>query len=366
MRLDREMKSPGASGTSRWDRMQLTVTVESSVADLPGWDELVIGDGIELPSHDLWLSAKVLHVSEVFGNKDPQHLLARANGTLLGGLATHRVDEHVTDRMMRLDGVFPGMDVLPARLVGGPYDGRTGALTQPSLGDEARIRVVSRLFAEAEDIARRNGERSVVCRCVDGGDVLLRDVLRDRGYREIPGPDHFVLVPPPGGLDGYIDSLPSRYRNLVRRELRKLRDGGIALTVEPLTADLITTVAPLIVNLRNKHDVDAGLATITARLGLLRRALKESMYGVLARSGDRVVGFMELIVYRGNAWGSQAGFDYEAQGTLPMYFGVLFYGVMDFAAEHGLRILDYTFGTEDAKRSRGCEGRKTVRLLKAV
>jgi hypothetical protein len=90
------------------------------------------------------------------------------------------------------------------------------------------------------------------------------------------------------------------------------------------------------------------------------------MYGVLARSGDRVVGFMELIVYRGNAWGSQAGFDYEAQGTLPMYFGVLFYGVMDFAAEHGLRILDYTFGTEDAKRSRGCEGRKTVRLLKAV
>src|ERR1039458_10125642 len=106
--------------------MQLTVTVEPSAASLPGWDELVIGDGIELPSHDLWLSAKVLHVLEVFGNKTPQHVLAWANETLLGGLATYRLDDQVTDRPMRLDGLFPGMGVLPARLAGGPSPGRTG------------------------------------------------------------------------------------------------------------------------------------------------------------------------------------------------------------------------------------------------
>ncbi len=346
--------------------MQLTVTLEPSAASLPGWDELVIGDGIELPSYNLWLSAKLLHVFEVFGNKAPQHVLARANGTLLGGLATHRLDDQVTDRLMRLDGVFPGIDVLPARLVGGPYESRTGALTLPSLGEEARRQVVSLLFAEAEDIARRNDERSVVCRCVDGGDTLLRDVLRDRGYRKIPGPDHFVLVPPPGGLDGYIDSLSSRYRNKVRRELRKLTEGGVVITVEPLTPDLIRNVAPLIVNLENKYGIDDDCDSITASLGLLRKVVKQSMHSVVARVGDRVVGFNELVVYRGNAWTHHAGFDYDAQGTLPVYFGVMFYGVMDFAAEHGLRVLDYTFGTEDAKRSRGCKARTTVRLLKAV
>ena len=346
--------------------MQLTVTVEPSAASLPGWDELVIGDGTELPSHDLWLSAKVLHVLEVFSNKAPQHVLARANGTLVGGLATYRLDDQVTDKLMRLDGVFPGMDVLPARLAGGVYDGRTGALTLPSLGDETRREVVSRLFAEAEDIARRNDERSVVCRCVDGGDILLRDVLRDRGYREIPGPDHLVLVPPPGGLDGYIDSFPSRHRIMVRRELRKLREGRVALTVEPLTQDLIRTVAPLIVNLHKKYDVDDDSDSSTARLSVLRKALKGSTYGVVARVGDRVVGFAELIVYRGNAWGNHAGFDSEASGTLPVYFGVVFYGVMDFAAEHSLRVLHYSFMTEDAKLSRGCEARTTVRVLKAI
>jgi predicted N-acyltransferase len=346
--------------------MQLTVTAEPSAANLVGWDELVIGDGTELPSHNLWLSPKVLHVFEVFGDKAPHHVLAWANKTLVGGLATYRLDDKVTDRLMRLDGVFPGMDVLPARLVGGPYESRTGALTLPSLDDETRHEVLSRLFAEAEDIARLNREASVVCRCVDGGDVLLRDVLRDRGYRELPGPDHFVLVPPPGGLEGYIDSLPSRYRTKVRRELRKLSEGGVAITVEPLTPDLIRTVAPLIVNLQDKYDIDADCDSITASMRLLYKTLKESIYGVVARVDDRVIGFNELIVYRGNAWTHHVGFDYEAQGTLPVYFGVFFYGVMDFAAEHGLRVLDYTFGTEGAKRSRGCETRTTVRLLKAV
>jgi predicted N-acyltransferase len=144
-------------------------------------------------------------------------------------------------------------------------------------------------------------------------------------------------------LDGYIDSLPSRYRSKVRRELRKLRDGGVAITVEPLTPDLIRTVAPLVVNLLNKYDIDEDCDSVTASLGLLRKAVKQSTYGVVARVGDRVVGFNELILYRGNAWTRHIGFDYEAQGTLPVYFGVFFYGVMDFAAEHGLRVLDYSF-----------------------
>ena len=105
---------------------------------------------------------------------------------------------------------------------------------------------------------------------------------------------------------------------------------------------------------------------LSGLLALLRKAVKQSTYGVVARIGDRVVGFNQFVVYRGNAWTHAAGFDYDAQGTLPVYFGVAFYGVMDFAAEHDLRVLDYTFGTEDAKRSRGCQARTTVKFLKAV
>ena len=64
--------------------------------------------------------------------------------------------------------------------------------------------------------------------------------------------------------------------------------------------------------------------------------------------------------------GRMLGFDYDVQGTLPVYFGVAFYGVMDFAAEHDLRVLDYTFGTEDAKRSRGSRRGLQCKFFKAV
>jgi hypothetical protein len=73
--------------------------------------------------------------------------------------------------------------------------------------------------------------------------------------------------------------------------------------------------APLVANLLDKYDLDADEALIKPQLGLLRKAVKQSTYGVVARVCDRVVGFMGLVVYRGNAWTRHAGFDYEAQGT---------------------------------------------------
>ena len=71
-------------------------------------------------------------------------------------------------------------------------------------------------------------------------------------------------------------------------------------------------------------------------------------------------------MHRGNVCGCHARFRLRPSGALPVCFGVVFCGVMDFAAEHGLRVLDYVFMTEDAKCLRGFEARTTVSLLKAV
>ena len=145
--------------------------------------------------------------------------------------------------------------------------------------------MVARLFAEAEDIAQENDERS--------GGVPLRGRRRHIAsgsparswlYRG-SGPDHFVLAPPPGGLEGYIGSLPHGRRNKVQRDLRRLSEAGVAITVEPLTLDLIRTVAPLLVNLYTKYEIDEGCDLITARLAVLRKAVKQSTYGVVRAHG---------------------------------------------------------------------------------
>ena len=254
----------------------------------------------------------------------------------------------------------------PCRVAGGLIDGRTGALTRPGLSLAERGVLIDRLFNEAEHIAAEQGERAVICRCIDAGDLLLRSVLRGRGYVERPGPQHLVLTRPPGGLEGYIASFSNRYRNMIRREIRKLRDAGIEMTVEVLTRDLIDSVLPLITQLHAKHGVGIAPEETRAELEMVRRNFKQDAYAVVARVGDRPVGFVELVVHSGNAWAHQAGFDYEFQGSLPLYFGVLFYGPMAFVDAAQLSRIDYSFGTEHAKVSRGCISRPTIRAVRVL
>jgi len=354
----------------------LSTSVVTSAADLAdaGWDDLVIGSGRDLPAHHLYTSALWLRRYELFGHWDQRYLLASEEETLLGGLATHRVDSRNATAQIRIDNLFDGgspaedggASIAPCRVAGGLIDGRTGALTRPGLSLRQRAAVVDRLFSEAEDVAAELGERSVVCRCIDAGDLLLRRVLRGRGYVEVPGPDHLILTPPPGGLDGYIASFPNRYRNMIRREIRKLRDAGVTVTVEVLTRDLVAAVLPLITQLNEKHDLGIQSDDARGSLEMLRRSFGKDAYAVVARAGGRPVGFVELVLYRGNAWASQAGFDYGFQGALPLYFGVLFYGVMDFASSARLSKIDYSFGTDVAKTSRGCTRRPTVRAVRAL
>jgi uncharacterized protein len=351
---------------------KLCLTVAGSTEEIAdeGWDELVLGAG-PLPAHGLHVSTSWLRRYEVFGNFDPHYVLALEDGQLVGGLSAHRDSG---DTRIRIDGALadgpPSQEltecVLPCRVVGGLTDGRTGASFLPGLSLSERALIVDHLFAEAEGLAAVSGEKSVVCRSVDSGDLLLRSVLRSRGYIEIPGPHHLLLAPPAGALEGYIASFSNRYRNMIRREIRKLRDADVSITVEPLTRELVSSALPLIADLNHRYGVESDVDEARAELGMMRKMFKHDAYAVVARHDEQPVGYMDLIMYRNNAWANQAGFDYEFQGTLPLYFGVLFYGLMDFASANDLVSIDYSFATQHAKMSRGCISRPTLRLVRVL
>ncbi len=353
-----------------------TIATFTSTSDLDvdSWNDLVIGHTGHLPAHNLYTSTPWLRRLELVGDWDQEYLVATHDGALLGGLSTHRLDAGIEDPLIGIDQVFSDAGlapdliaaILPCRLAGGIIDARTGALTRPGARLRERAGIIDALFAEAEHVAAEHGEPSVLCRCVDVGDVLLRATLRRRGYVEIPGPHHLVLTVPDGGLDGYIESFPNRYRNMVRRELRKLRDADVTVTVEAINPELITSLLPLIGNLNERHGIEANESIARAGLSVLRKFFRDDARAVVARHGDRPVGFVELVSYRGNAWAHQAGFDYEFQGKLPLYFGTIFYGLMDFATANHIERIDYSFGTETAKTSRGCVARPTVRAILAL
>jgi len=359
------------SGQRAW-----TTAISTSAAELAteGWDDLVMGHGNHLPPHHLYTASPWLRRYETFGDWDQCYVAARRGGMVAGGLTTHRVDPATATAKLRVHDLFPELAIrhddplsmVPSRVVGGLMDGRTGILSRPGQSLVERRALIDRLLHEAECIAMDRGERAVICRCIDGADTLVRSVLRRRGYAEHPGPQHLVLTRPPGGLDGYIGSFSKRYREMIRREMRKLADAQVQITVEALTRELITSVLPLVSQLHAKHEVDVHGDEARNEFEVLRRIFKHDAMAVVARVGDRPVGFVELVLYRGNAWAHQAGFDYEFQGTLPVYFGVLFYGLMDFAEAAGIYRIDYSFGTEHAKVSRGCASRPTVRAIRMM
>jgi predicted N-acyltransferase len=245
-------------------------------------------------------------------------------------------------------------------------DGRTGPGLREPLALHDRADVVHRLFATAERIAAREGEQSVVCRSVDTADHLLRSVLKSRSYIEFPGHQHLILRTPEGGLEGYIASFRKNRRSMIRRELRKLHDADVRIAIEPLTKELAGSVLPLIANLNRRYGVAIDVDAIRAELGMLRKFFKQDVHAVVARHQGQPVGYMDFIVYQNNAWAGQVGFDYEFQGTLPIYFGVLFYGIVDFASSANIASIDYSFESEEAKTSRGCVSRPTVRLIRAL
>jgi len=356
--------------------MSLVTSAVTSSSDLAidGWDDLVLGHSTHLPAHGLYTSTPWLRSFEFFGDWNQQYLVARNGATLVGGLTTHRVGARSGNVQVRIEDLFTGLPVspevlesiVPCRVAGGLFDDRTGALTRSGLSLRERAEIIDRLFAEAEHTADGLGEKAVICRCVDASDTLLRWVLRRRGYAEFPGPRHLVLTPPAGGLEGYLASFSSRSRNNIRRQIRQLHDANITITVEPLTRELIASVLPLVDSLNKKYGLDTAAVDGRAALETARRVFKHDALAVVATVKERPVGFVEMLVHRGSAWMLQAGFDYEFQGKLPLYFGIMFYGLMDFASSNQFFRIDYTFGTEDAKTSRGCASRPTFRQVRVL
>lgn len=61
----------------------------------------------------------------------------------------------------------------------------------------------------------------------------------------------------------------------------------------------------------------------------------------------------------------QAGFDYEAQGRLPLYFGLVYYELLRTAMAEGLTHIHYSTGSDRAKLLRGCVPRRQIAYVKA-
>lgn len=297
-----------------------------------------------------WLFGRTDAVLE-FAARDGLPGAAECLAELTGGRAVPRTIEEVTAAVA--DGSSaPATDLLmPSLLCGGRHVGIVRVLTRDG-GDAGRA-VIGELMAEAERVARDLGARSVAFLYVDEHDEPLRGVLRERGYHSCASSPHTILHLPDGGFDAYLAMLPRKRRHSIFYERRKLAQAGVEILVEPLTSELIGSLAELESQLFAKH---GGSWTPEQSASVLRVIMREAGSDAsvfLARRDGDVCAFNLVVRHAGHWYAHRTGFDYARIGDLPVYFELVYNSLIEAAASAGARAVHHGMGALRAKELRG-------------
>ncbi|WP_369173050.1 GNAT family N-acetyltransferase [Streptomyces sp. R28] len=337
-------------------------------ADLPraGWDALT-------GPYDVFLTCRWLDVVEATAGVPMVYLWIERAGRPVAGLATATATTSVPWALGRPDVVLrksaeaelpgaaemltgmgedPSAKLMPALVAGGRHVGSTRMLLSP----EATEGDAEALVAAAETLAREEGLASVAFLYVDEQDAHLARVLASRGYHSCTTGQYSVLQVPQAGFDGYLQSLPRKRRVSVAAERRRIRESDVRVNAESLdTADL-PRLAELESGLLAKYSIDIRPDQLLPLMHQTRECFGDDAFAMVAHAEGEVRGF-GLILRHGDQWyARQTGYDYAYQERtgLPLYFEVLYYRLLEEAADAGVRALHYGLGSVQAKRSRGC------------
>lgn len=333
-----------------------------------GWDELV---GPE----DCFQTPRWLAVQERNSGTTMDFLVRRRAGRPAAALVTAWADDTVPWLLARPDAMLERAvgeedpealerlrdtadgdpaSLLPSLVCGGRHLGRT----RPLVAADGLPEDVAALVEEAEELARQRGAATVCFPHVDERDTDLVALLRRRGYVSHPSAHYAWLPVPPGGWDEFLADMTVHRRRRVRLERRALEEAGIETRIERITPELVPRLGELDCNLLRKYGNPASPEHSAGLIGWIGEVMGDDAMVSVARKDGVPIGFGMVLRSRARGreewFGHRAGFDYEAQGKLPLYYDVLYYRVLEAAAQQGVKVLHAGIGSVEAKLARGC------------
>lgn len=252
--------------------------------------------------------------------------------------------------------------LLPSLLVGGRHMGNSGMV----LAETAPAGTAAELLAAADEVALQFGARSTSAVFVPERDELFTEALETAGYAPFGTNRYSSMTLAAGGFDGWLASFAKKKRWKIRDERRRVSSAGFRSETLLLADADLGRLGDLETQLLRKYGHDwapehsvSTFERVAAVFG------DDASVSVVARGGE-VAGFV-ILLRLGSRWSArQVGFDYEAQGDLPLYFETLFYGPVESAELHGVDRIDYGLGSEEAKVSRGCVATTQRTWVKAL
>ena len=328
-------------------------------------DELdgALATALVLPSSP-WLYCRPDTVLE-FSARNGLPGAAECLASMTDGRAVPRTIEEATTAVAQEDTSAPATELLmPGLVCGGRQFNRTQVLTRVD-SDNAPA-VIAALVARAEGVAAELGARSIAFLYVDGHDTELQRLLGERGYVSCVSANYALLHLPDGGFDAYKAMLAKRQRQSISAERRKLDAAGIRVGIEPLTDDILGSLAGLEEQLFAKH---GGSWTAQQSMTAMRAIMQEigsDAFVFTARMDGTLYGFTLALQQQDHWFVHRSGFDYALVGNLPVYFDVAYNSVIEAAVTAGVRVVHYGAGALRAKQLRGCTVETFLTFIKRI
>ncbi|MFD1373410.1 GNAT family N-acetyltransferase [Actinoplanes sichuanensis] len=239
-------------------------------------------------------------------------------------------------------------------LLGGCREGYlTDILANDATPDDERSAAVS---AIVEEIRRRRAEVDAVAAILylpDTAMERLGSALKPTDRRFVVDAEAIVTVPD-GGLRSHVDSLPRKRRASVRHDMERFARSGCRLEVATLT-DCYQKIGRLSAALLDRYGRVVDPVEEVERF----RRQAENTVGMnrvfCAYLGDEMVGFAHFVRSRDVLYARSVGFDYTVAREAALYFNLTYYAAIDFAAENGVRSINYGCDSFQTKVFKGAK-----------
>ena len=349
--------------------MKLQILSAASQLVPYGWDDHL------LRSSDFYLSSAWLGLLEKISPVPPFYLIARDDhGRPMAGLAAHLLgrdtppwDFYRIDRVLRRVAAMPDRDargivgvrgrepamLMPSLLLGGRHTAHSRLLLAPGLSEAAQQEATDALLDEAGKLGRDLGARTLAFMFVDEHD-RLRDDLEQRGYLSFLHAKAGVMDIDFSTFDEYLGRFSPHRRRRIGKELRSFSAAGVVFSQHPL-GEVIEEITPLGMALESRYGVDGDtVAAAQKSLQIVSTAFGEQAIALTAEQDGKIRGYVLAIRWNDILILRSAGFDYDTKDRLPLYYGVVFYNVVDYALASAVRQVLYSIESTEAKESRGC------------
>jgi hypothetical protein len=239
-----------------------------------------------------------------------------------------------------------------AGLLIGPPGGYQAHLLHSVDDRRVTLELVERLRAAARDTPA-GGNAACVAMYLSSREVLR---LHEAGVTAPPvllEPDVWFDLPP-GGWEGWLESLKGTVRHRVRRDVAHFDAMGYTVRRQALP-DCLDRLPPLAVQLALKLGYDPTPARFAAEFGDYAQAMGDMAQVVLCETADGVLtGFCMYVVWGDTVYLRWSAFDYpKLSGNGAEYFNLGYYQQIHLAAEAGAGRLHAGKKAIEAKVLRG-------------